>query len=130
MAVETSQFGEHHAHPLGLRRDLQFEQFLHRQAPAQVHGKRRQVIHPVGQGDRLLVCLDFEFLLDAGVQKTDVRPAGNNRLAVQFQQQTQHAMGGRVLRPHVQDHAAAAARRLLLLHLGACHYRNARFAHD
>src|ERR1035437_2861085 len=82
MAVEPREFGEHHAHPLGRRRDLQLQQFLHRQAVAQVHGERRQVIHAVGQGDRLLIVLNFELLFDAGVQKTDVRPAGNDCFAV------------------------------------------------
>jgi hypothetical protein len=95
-----------------LRRDFQFEELLHCQAPAQVHGEGRQVIHAVGQGDRLLIVLNFEFLFDAGVQETDVRLAGNNVLAVQFQYQAQHAMGGRVLRPHVEDHAAPAGGRL------------------
>src|ERR1035437_2862743 len=118
VAVEARELGEHDAHPLGLRRNFQFEQFLHRQAPAQVHGERRQVIHAVGQGDRLLIVLDLEFLFDAGMQKTDVRLAGNDVLAIQFQQHAQHAVGGRVLRPHVEDHAAPAGLRLLWVHLG------------
>ena len=107
VAVESRELGQHHAHPLGLRRNLQLQQLFHRQAPAQVVGKRRQVIHPVGQRDRLLIVLNFEFLFDAGVQEADVRLAGDDVLAIQLQQQTQHAVRGRVLRPHVQDHAAA-----------------------
>ena len=125
VAVEARQFGEHDAHPLGLRRNLQFQQFLHRQAPAQVHGERRQVIHAVGQGDRLLIVLDFEFLFDAGVQETDVGPAGDDGFAVQFQQQAQHAVGGRVLRTHVEDHAAPAGGRGPLFHQS----RDGWFAH-
>ena len=129
MAVETRQFGEHDAHPLGLRRDLQLQQLFHRQAPAQIHGERRQVIHAVRQGDRLLIGLDFEFLFDAGMQKTDVRLAEDDCFAIQFQQQAQHAVRGRVLRPHVEDHAARAARGLFFLHLGYYQSRNVRFAH-
>ena len=73
VAVEARQLGQHHAHPLRLRRNLQPEQLLHRQAVAQIVRERRQVIDAVGQRDRLLVGLDLEFLLDAGVQIADVR---------------------------------------------------------
>ena len=82
------------------------QQLLHRQAVAEIVGKRREVIDAVGQGDRLLIVLDLEFLLDAGVQKADVGLAANDGLAVQFQQQAQHAVRGRVLRPHVEDHGS------------------------
>ena len=51
--------------------------------------------------------LDLEFLLDAGVQKADVGLGAHDGFAVQFQQHAQHAVRGRVLRPHVQDHAPA-----------------------
>ena len=111
VAVEARQLGQHHAHPLRLRRNLHLQQLFHRQAVAQIVGKRRQVIHAVGQRDRLLLVLDFEFLLDAGVQEADVGLAGDDGLAIQFHQQAQHAVGGRVLRSHVEDHAAAAALR-------------------
>jgi hypothetical protein len=47
------------------------------------------------------------FFFDAGVQKADVRNAIDHRLAIQFEQETQHAMRGRVLRPHVQEHRLA-----------------------
>ena len=106
VAVEARQLGQHHAHPLRLRRNLQPQQLLHRQAVAQVVRERRQVVDAVGQRDRLLVGLDLEFLLDAGVQVADVRLARHDGLAVELQQQAQHAVRGRVLRPHVEDHAA------------------------
>ena len=48
VAVETRKLGEHHPHPLRVRGNLQPEQFLHRQAVAQVIGERRQVIHAIG----------------------------------------------------------------------------------
>ena len=48
------------------------QQLLHRQAVAEIVRERRQVVDAVGQRDRLLLGLDFEFLLDAGVQKADV----------------------------------------------------------
>ncbi len=68
VAVEPRQLRQHHPHPLRLRRNLQPQQLFHRQAVAQVVRERRQVIHAVGQRHALLVRLDFEFLLDAGVQ--------------------------------------------------------------
>ena len=51
-------------------------------------------------------------------------------LAVQLQQQTQHAVGGRVLRPHVEDHAPRRRleRLLLFQRRRECSWY-ARFAH-
>jgi len=97
-----------------VRRNFQVEQFFHRQAPAQVIGKRRQVIHAIGQRDRLLIRLLLELLFDAGVQVADIRLALHHRLAVQFDHQPQHSVRGGVLRSHVEDHAARPARNRLL----------------
>ena len=113
MAVQARQLRQHHARPLRQRRNLQAQQFLHRQAVAQIIRERRQVIDAVGQRNRLLVRLDLEFLLDAGVQIPDVRLALYDGLAIQLQFQAQHAVRGGMLRTHVQAQAARprAARR-------------------
>ncbi len=58
---------------------------------------------------RLLVSLDLEFLFDAGVQIADIRLALDDGFAIEFQQQPQHAVRRRMLRPHVEDHAAPRA---------------------
>ena len=104
MAVEPRQLRQHDAHPLRLRRDFQTEQLFHRQAIAQVVGERRQVVHAVGESHRLLVGLDFEFLLDAGVQEADIGLALHDGFAIKLQQQAQHTVRGRVLRAHVERH--------------------------
>ena len=109
VAVEAGELGEHHAHPLRLRGDFELQQFLHRQAVAEVVGERGEVVHAVGERHRLLVGFDLALLLDAGVQEADIGLAFDDDLAVEFDQQAQHAVGGRVLRAHVEDHAAGAA---------------------
>ena len=48
------------------------QQLLDRQAVAEIVRKRRQIIDAIGQRDALLLGLDLEFLLDAGVQIADV----------------------------------------------------------
>ena len=106
VAVQARQLRQHHAHPLRLRRNFQAQQLLRRQAIAQVIRERRQIIHAVGQGDRLLVILDLELFLDPGVQIADIGLALDDDFAVQLHQQAQHAVRGRVLRAHVEDHAA------------------------
>ncbi len=109
--------------------NLQPEQFLHRQAVAQVVGKRRQVIHAVGEGDRLLVVLDLELLLDAGVQVADIGLALDHGFAVELEHQAQHAVRGRVLRPHVEDHAARTGSRLFFGRVGRDAGRQGDIAH-
>ena len=49
VAVQARELGQHHAHPLRLRRNFEAEQLLHRQAIAQVIRKRREVIDAVGR---------------------------------------------------------------------------------
>ncbi len=128
VAVEARQLRQHHPHPLRLRRNLQAEQFLYRQAPAQVIRQRRQVIHPVGERDRLLIELDFEFLFDAGVQVADVRLAMHDGFAIEFHQQPQHAVRGRMLRAHIEHQRASAGGGLFALQRGSDSWR-VRFAH-
>ena len=93
VAVQARQLRQHYARPLRQRRNLQAQQLLHRQAVAQIIRERRQIVDPVGQRNR--------------------RPALHDGLAVQFQFEAQHAVRGRMLRAHVQAHAARlrAARR-------------------
>ena len=45
-------------------------------------------------------------------QKADIGNAVDNDLAVEFEQEAQHAVRGRVLRPHVQQHGLAIQRAL------------------
>ncbi len=109
MAVQAREFRQHHARPLRERRNFEAQQLFRRQAVHQVVRKRRQVVDAVRQRHALLIGLDLEFLFDAGMQIADIRSGFEDRFAVEFQQQTQHAMGRRVLRPHVEHHGARPA---------------------
>ena len=89
------------------RGHIQVDQFLDRQAISQVVADRIHIIQPVGHHFGLLVGLGFHVLFDAGVQETDVGDTVDHGLAVQFEQQAQHAVRGGMLRPHVQQHGLA-----------------------
>src|SRR5690606_443690 len=79
------------------------EQLLHRQAVGGLVEDRRQVVHPGHERRALGPGAELEVLLDAGVQVADDRPHLGDGLALQLQHQAQHPVGGRVLRPHVDD---------------------------
>ena len=95
-----------------LARDLDIaDQLLHRQRVHQVVGQVGEVIHAIGERDHLLPGLDLAFLLDPGVQKTDVGNSRQDGLAIQLQHDAKHAVRRGMLRPHVERHAPHAARR-------------------
>ena len=101
--VDAGQFVHQNPHPLRFRRDLQPQQLLHCQAVGQVVGHGAEVVDAVGQRNHLLVELRFAGFFDAGVQVADFGLHADDRLAINFEHQSQHAMRRRVLRPHVQD---------------------------
>ena len=92
--------------------NLQLQQLFHRQAVGQVVGHRAQVVDAVGQRHHLLVELGLAGLLDAGVQVADVGRQRDDDLAVDLQHHAQHAVRGRVLRPHVEHHGVLARARV------------------
>ncbi len=49
----------------------------------------------------------FRDLLVTAMEEAHIRVGGLDHLAVQFENQAQHAVGGRMGRPHVQDHPLA-----------------------
>ena len=103
----------HHQHPdhAGPFRDpvLDAEQPLHRQAVRGLVEDRHQVVRPGDERHALGPGPVLQVLLDAGVQVADDRPDLGHGLAVQGEDQPQHAVGGRVLRAHVDDDAFVAA---------------------
>ena len=90
--------------PLGALGNLELEQFFNGQAVAKVVCHGAEVIDAVGEGNYLLVELGFAGLFDAGMQIADFGIEADNNLAVDFEHEAQHAVGGWVLRPHVEDH--------------------------
>ena len=98
------QFHHQNAKVLSALGYLQAEKFLDREAVNQVVAQRVQIIHAISQRDRLRIRFVFTGLFDAGVEISEIGNGFQNGFTVQFQQNTQHAVGRRVLRSHVEDH--------------------------
>ncbi len=104
VGVEAAELGKQNAQPLGLGGNLQAEQLFHGQAVTKIVGQRVKIVDAVGERNHLLVELGLAGLLDAGVQVADLGIDADNDFAVDLQHQAQNAVGGRVLRAHVNDH--------------------------
>src|SRR6202012_5258547 len=59
--------------------------------------------HPGHERDALRQVPVFEVVLDSGVQVVDSAAGLGDGLAFDLQDQSQHAVSGRMLRPHVDD---------------------------
>ena len=106
MAAHAVQLREQHAHPHGALGNVAVnaQQLLggHREDEFVVEGA--QVVHAGDVGAALHECELLTGLLHTGMQVADDRLAPQHRLALEFQHQAQHPMGGGVLRAHVDDH--------------------------
>ena len=69
----------------------------------------RDIIEPVEIGQCLQISLVFDQLLRAAVEKPNVGIDAHHHLAIEFQDETQYAMGRGVLRPEINCEIAAAA---------------------
>ena len=87
-----------------VRADLDPAQLLDREREAERVAHGRDVVQAVGVGHDAGVVDVLAVLLEAAVEVADVRPRGLDDLAVGAQLDAQHPVGGRVLRPHVEDH--------------------------
>ena len=72
-----------------------------------VVGERREVIQPVRVGHELVVVHVLGDLFVAAMQVADVRRGLGDDLAVHLQDEPQHAVRGRMRRPHVEDQLLA-----------------------
>ena len=86
---------------------LDSEQPLHREAVRHLVEQRHQVVRTGAERDPLGPGAVLHVLLDAGVQVADGRPDLGDGLALEGQDQAEHAVGGRVLRSHVDDQPLA-----------------------
>jgi hypothetical protein len=66
---------------------------------------RHQVVRPGAERDALRPVAELHVLLDTGVQVADAAAGLGHRLALELEDQPEHAVGGRVLRAHVHDDA-------------------------
>jgi hypothetical protein len=95
----------HHQHPDGLRAlgHLDAEQLLDGHAVAGLVEQRGQVVHPRHEGRALRPVAVLGVLLDAGVQVADHDARLGHRLALEVEDEPEHAVRRRVLGPHVDD---------------------------
>ncbi len=73
-------------------------------AVGQVVGHGCKVVDAVGEWSDLGVELGFASLLDAGVEVADVGCERDDGFAVDLEHKAEHAVGGWVLRSHVENH--------------------------
>ena len=81
------------------------EQPLDAEAVGRLVEERREVVHPGAERDALRPGAVLHVLLDAGVQVADAAAGLGDRLAVELEDQPEHAVRRRVLRAHVDDDA-------------------------
>ena len=103
VAGDAAQLGQDHADVLRARRRFHVQQLLDRLAIAQPVGDRGHVIHAVHVGIEHRVGAVLADLLHAAMQVADDALGAQNLFAVQLEDDAQHAVRGRVLRPHVED---------------------------
>ena len=105
VARDAVELHEQHPHDLGLLGDvvLDVEEPLDAEAVGRLVVERREVVHPGAERDALHPGAELHVLLDAGVQVADAAAGLGDRLALELEDQPEHAVGRRVLRAHV-DH--------------------------
>ncbi len=103
----AGEFAAQHAQCLTARGKFPAHQFFHGAGIGDIVGQGRQVVQAVGVGNELIVVHVFGDLLIAPMQETDVGLSTDDGFTIQLQDQTQHAVRGRVRWSHVQSHALA-----------------------
>ncbi len=94
------------ADDLGAGRDLDAHEPLDGDGVAQVVAHGGEVVGAVGVGQEVLVPDGLALLLEAGVQVAEVGVGGDDGLAVELDDDAQHAVGGGVVGAHVENHVA------------------------
>ena len=95
------------AHPRRLRRRLEPEQLLDREHEDELVVLEREVVDPLRVRDRLPPRLVLHVLLEARVEVADHGLEPDDVLAVQVDDQAQHAVRRRMVRPEVDRHHVA-----------------------
>ncbi len=101
MRVDPVELAEEHPHPLRLRRHLELEQLLDREHEHELVVLVADVVDPLGERDALPVRLRLHRLLEAGVEVADHGRDADDLLAVEVDDQAQHAVRRRVVRAEV-----------------------------
>ncbi len=103
MAGQPVQFGQDHANVLGAARGFHIQQLFYRFAVAQAVRHRRHVIHAIHVRIEHGVGAVLGDFLHSAMEVADHALGAQNLFAVQLQDDAQHAVGGRMLRAHVDD---------------------------
>ena len=109
MRRDTRQFATDDPDELAARRKLPVDahQFFDRDRISDVVGQRREVIQPIRVRDELGVSHVLGDFFVAAMEIAHVRHGLGDDFTVEFEDDSQHAVRGRVRRPHVQDHLFA-----------------------
>ena len=78
---------------------------------------RRDIVEPVEIGQRLEISLVLDQLFRAAVKQADMRIDSLDHLAVEFEHEAQHAVGGGMLGPEIDGEGAVVALALAAVHL-------------
>ena len=108
MRRDTGQIHQQDPDHLGPPGNLDAQQLFDGHAVRGLVEGRREVVGAGDEGDALRPVAELAGLLDPGVQVADHRSGLHHRLALDLQDQPEHAVGGRVLGPHVHDDAFVA----------------------
>lgn len=109
MVENTGNLSKQGPDPLGTVRDLDVQELLDGEGEALLVGHHGDVVETVKVGQGLEVRLVLAELLGASVQQADVGVGAHNLLAVELQDQAQHAVGSGVLRTKVDGVVADLA---------------------
>ena len=107
VGADPVELHQEHADDAGALGDLvgDAEELLDGEAVGGLVEQRREVVHARAEGHALGPGAELHVLLDAGVQVADARAGLGHRLAVELEDEAEHAVRRRVLRTHVDDDA-------------------------
>ena len=118
MVQDPRDLAEQRADPLGALGDLDVEQLLDGEREALLVGHHGDVVEAVEVGQGLQVRLVLDQLLGAAVQQPHMRVRPHDLLAIELEDQPQHAVRGRVLRAEVDRVVPDLALRWVLALVG------------
>jgi hypothetical protein len=101
MVQDAGDFGKQGPDVFCANRNVNIQQLLDGQRKALLVGHHGDVVEAVEIRQRLEVGPVLDQLLGSAMQQANVRVGAHNLLAIELQDQSQHAVGGRVLRPKV-----------------------------
>ena len=109
MVQDSGDFSKQGSDVLGTLRDFNIEEFLDSQGEALFIGHHRDVVQPVEVGESLQVGLVLDQFLGAAVEQADVGVGPDDFFAIEFEDESEHAVGSRMLGAEVDSVVADLA---------------------